>query len=183
MNKITLSEETKLIGILSDTHTFLDPRISEVLSGVDVILHAGDIMSNDVLEQLSNLTKQVISVAGNNDIESVWPTKHADIVNAIPEVVELDVQGQKLGLIHGHQYGMSQPDHQKLRQVFDDCRMVIYGHTHKQVIDNTESPWIINPGAAGKIRTKGGPGCLILEIENDNWQIKTFKFIDQKMAA
>ena len=183
MTTIKLSDNVKKIGILSDTHAYLDERIKETLQDCDVILHAGDIMANEILEQLANLSAQVICVAGNNDVETVWPKKHKDIVNAIPEHVELEINQQKLAMIHGHQYGMAQPDHEKLRQAFEDARVIIYGHTHKQVIDNSQTPWVINPGAAGKIRTQGGPACLVLNIEEQNWQIQTIKFVDRQAAA
>jgi predicted phosphodiesterase len=60
--------------------------------------------------------------------------------------------------------------------------VIIYGHTHKQIIDKSSMPWVINPGAAGQTRTNGGPSCLILEVSGEKleqWQITPYRFSEK----
>ena len=175
---IKLDSYVKRIGILSDSHGHLDERILSSLNDVDIIIHAGDIMDNCVINKLKDTTKACFFVTGNNDTASLWSEEHKTIVKKIPESLILEIDNNKIGIIHGHQFGRHQPDHKLLRNKFEECRLIIYGHTHKQIIDNQHSPWVINPGASGKIRTRGGVSCLLLNIEEKQWNIQTIKYID-----
>ena len=49
------------------------------------------------------------------------------------------------------------PDHTDLRWDHADARLIVYGHTHIRVVDQKEVPWVVNPGASGKVRNHGGP--------------------------
>ena len=62
------------VGILSDSHGFLDPRIAEAVNQCDYIVHAGDIFNAQVLEQLKP-KKKLVAVAGNNDFPAFWKTE------------------------------------------------------------------------------------------------------------
>jgi predicted phosphodiesterase len=53
---------------------------------------------------------------------------------------------------HGHEHGWKTPSHKSLLQTYPNAKVIIYGHTHKQVIDTESSPWVINPGASGAVR-------------------------------
>ena len=78
---------------------------------------------------------------------------------------------------------MSQPRHDSLREAHADSRVVVYGHTHAMTQDRSSQPWVINPGAAGNERTKGGPSCLILTAhEKQEWEIEEFRFSDVASA-
>ena len=68
------------------------------------------------------------------------------------------------------------PDLAELRSAHPGVRAIVYGHTHKLLIDKQESPWVINPGAAGRIRNRGGPSCLVLTASPGSWDIETFRF-------
>ncbi len=180
---VSLNPSIKTIGILSDSHGFLDSRILNALKNVDVILHAGDIMDKSVMEQLLAINANVYFVTGNNDVEAVWPKKHASVVKAIPESIVFTIGLDKIGIIHGHQFGKQKPDHNRIREHFAECRMAIYGHTHHQTIDTLAQPWVINPGASGNVRTHGGVSCLLLSLKKDHWDVQTIKYKDQKIAA
>ena len=79
----------------------------------------------------------------------------------------------------GIKHGGHQPCHESLRKAHPDAKIIVYGHSHKQVIDKDEVPWVINPGAAGKTRTHGGPSCLVIECSNTKeWQIEAYRFSD-----
>jgi predicted phosphodiesterase len=72
---------------------------------------------------------------------------------------------------------MYKPSHDDLRRAHPDARLIIYGHTHISVIDK-DNPvqWVANPGASGDTRNKGGPSCMMLSIENNEWDLQLFKF-------
>ncbi|HHQ69657.1 MAG TPA: metallophosphoesterase, partial [Halothiobacillaceae bacterium] len=55
-----------------------------------------------------------------------------------------------------------------------EARAIVYGHTHRRVIDQSQIPWVLNPGAAGRIRAIVGPGCLLLNAQADVWSVETF---------
>lgn len=165
---------TVKVGILSDSHGYLDPRIADTVNGCEYIIHAGDIFNAGVLNQLSPTTG-LIAVAGNNDIPAVWNEAEHDIVNTLPLMAELDLPGGTLTVEHGHRFG-NHPGHDQLREHHQHSKLVVYGHTHHRIIDQEKSPWVINPGASGKVRTHGGPSCLILTVNEKHWQIETSVF-------
>ena len=169
------------VGILSDTHGHVDPRILEVVNKCDYIIHAGDICGAHVLEQLKPL-KKLYAVAGNNDFEAAWHPSEADVVTTLPKTIELELPGGLVIIEHGHRLG-GMPDHEQFRWDHAEAKMVIYGHTHKRVIDKKTEPWIINPGAAGKERTKGGPSCMTLHASESDWRIEEIVFSDDESTS
>jgi putative phosphoesterase len=164
------------VGILSDSHGFLDPRIKNTVNGCDYIVHAGDIFNAYVLEQLKP-KKELIAVAGNNDFPAFWDESEADVVKALPKNSRLELPGGLLVVEHGHRLG-NQPDHDDFRLDHADARLIVYGHTHRRAIDQKEEPWVVNPGASGEVRTHGGPSCLILHAGEGEWKIDTILFKD-----
>ncbi len=170
------------IAIISDTHGVIDPSIMEIIKSCDQVVHAGDICAASVLQQISEANPNLTAVTGNNDIAALWPAEDADIVNALPRTAELDLPGGKLCIEHGHIHGMHQPDHQLLRQAHPHARMIVYGHTHTMIVDDDQQPTVINPGAAGHTRTRGGPSCLILEASEAQWNVEKFRFEESAAA-
>lgn len=170
-NDVFKSSEPNILKILviSDTHGFVNPDIAKLTPQYDVLIHAGDIIEEEALAQL-NFSGKFIAVSGNND--SHLP--HLD------RVAVLDLFGKKLVVEHGHIHGHYKPCHHSLRQTYPDAQAIIYGHTHIQVVDKSQTPWIINPGAAGKTRTNGGASCLSLTISpHKPWQIESLRFEDK----
>jgi putative phosphoesterase len=163
------------VAIISDTHAVLDPRIAEVISQADIAIHAGDIGNANVLNAMRPKSGQVIAVSGNNDHAVFWPTEQSRIVEAMPEIARLDLPGGSVAVEHGHRHSARSPDHRSLRQAHPDAKLVIYGHTHHQVVDDTSLPWVVNPGAAGATRTHGGPSYLILTASEHDWKIESFR--------
>jgi putative phosphoesterase len=164
---------TVTIAVISDTHAHLDSRIIEIIRECDIAVHAGDICGSEILESMQPKTGKVYAVTGNND-----PFCHATNTQ-LPKVLSFTVFGEKITIEHGHEHGHHKPDHELLRQAHNDSKLVIYGHTHKQVIDQEASPWILNPGAAGKTRNHGGPSCLIINcFEDKEWHVDKYRFSD-----
>ncbi len=166
------------VGILSDSHGFLNPQIRDTVNQCDYIVHAGDIFNAGVLEQLKP-GKELIAVAGNNDYPAVWKAEEASVVAALPKTAELPLPGGLLIVEHGHRLG-NHPDHDQLRWDHAEARLVVYGHTHHRALDQKAEPWVVNPGASGKARTHGGPSCMVLSAAESEWNIETFIFSESE---
>ncbi len=119
---------------------------------------------------VGGISKQkFIAVKGNNDIH----------IATLNEVEVLELPGGNIVIEHGHMHGHFEPSHESLREAYPEAKAIIYGHTHKQVIDNKEMPWVINPGSAGQIRNYGAARCLTLTIEDqDEWTIQPHIYDD-----
>ncbi len=172
-NKVT-------VGILSDSHGYLYPEVKDTVNGCDYIVHAGDIFNANILEQLKPKI-ELVAVAGNNDTAALWDSAEAAVVRALPKVHKLTLPGGDLIVEHGHRLG-NNPDHTDLRWDHAEARLIVYGHTHKRVVDQKEEPWVVNPGASGKVRNHGGPSCLILQASESEWKIETILFTDVETA-
>ncbi|SUZ50039.1 uncharacterized protein METZ01_LOCUS2893, partial [marine metagenome] len=154
------------IGILSDTHGTVHPQIVELINDCDFALHAGDIVDIEVLQKL-NPKQEVFAVRGNNDYH----------ITHLEDVEVLSLPGGKIVIEHGHRHGHYEPCHDSLRKSYPDAKAIIYGHTHRQVIDQTKTPWVINPGAAGETRNYDGAKCLMITIDSEKeWGIESHSF-------
>lgn len=171
-----MNNNSVTVGILSDSHGYLDPRIADTVNQCDHIVHAGDIFNAHVLSQLKP-KKELIAVAGNNDFSDFWKKEEAEVVNALPAMDKLELPGGLLVVEHGHRFG-NHPGHEQFRADHTDARIIVYGHTHHRIIDQDAEPWVVNPGASGKVRTHGGPSCLVLYASADEWKIDTVLFTD-----
>jgi putative phosphoesterase len=154
------------ICILSDSHGFIHPEIIKIAGQSDFVLHAGDIINAGILSQLKPKQK-LIAVKGNND-------EHIASLNAVEF---LQLPSGKIAIEHGHLHGYHNPSHDSLRATYPDAKVVIYGHTHKQVVDKESTPWVINPGASGETRNYGSSKCLVIDIhESQEWIIISYTF-------
>ena len=130
------------VVVLSDTHS---PRrwkrcptaVAEHLRGADLILHAGDVCTADVLIELSSYAP-VQAVLGNNDLPEVaeW---------GAPEILELDLDGLKIGMIHDS--GQAAGRMQRMRGRFPGADLVIFGHSHIPMDAEAGGFRIFNPGS------------------------------------
>ena len=171
-----MNNNSTTVGILSDSHGYLDSRVKDAVNQCDYIVHAGDIFNAQVLAQLKP-KKELLAVAGNNDHHKLWDSAEADIVKALPMTEKLALPGGLLIVEHGHRLG-NHPDHDQFRWDHAEARLIVYGHTHRRIIDQQSEPWIVNPGASGKVRNHGGPSCLILNASVTEWTIETVLFAD-----
>jgi uncharacterized protein len=128
------------IGVVSDTHNYFDPRIPELLRGVDHILHAGDIGLPRILVQLEEIAP-VTAVIGNTD--------EAHFRYPLIEVVELD--GRRY-LIHHIVNPRALTDSLRQRVAKERPDVVVFGHTHKAFCEQVDGLLFFNPGYAGKSR-------------------------------
>ena len=137
-----------LIGLIADTHGYLDPRVPPALKGVELILHAGDIGAEGVLVALASIAP-VTAVAGNND---------ANLAQlGLPLRVDLNLEGVKLHLVH---------------RLIDaapgsDTRIIVYGHSHRAVVVERVGRLWVNPGAAGRVGFHHEVTLALLRLDDD----------------
>lgn len=160
------------IGVLSDSHGPIDEGILAALARCDCVINAGDSGGVAALDALAQ-AEMSVSVRGNNDVPEKWGSKHAKRLRQLPDVARIDVAAGYLIVIHGHQMRRAASRHRELRIRYAEAIAVIYGHSHHRIIDCTASPWILNPGACGRVRTFGGPSALLLEMRRHRWHVKT----------
>jgi putative phosphoesterase len=125
-----------VIGVISDTHGLVRPQALEALAGVELIIHAGDIGSPDVLDALRKLAP-VVAVRGNNDRE-LW-------AKTIAETEVVEIGGRCIYVLHD----LKELDLDPRASGFD---AVIAGHSHKPSISHRDGVLYLNPGSAGPRR-------------------------------
>ena len=141
------------IGLISDTHGKLRPEVFEVFEDVDLILHAGDIGPESILTELEAIAP-VHAVLGNTDT--------FELRARAAEALEVDIGGSRIVVVHGHQFGSPSAD--RLVEAYPEANVIVYGHTHRQRIDEVDGRLIINPGAAGPARFNLKPCVAILTL-------------------
>ena len=161
--------------IVSDTHGQLDARITALARDCDVVVHAGDVGNTTVLEALRAGGANVIAIRGNNDVASKWPRGERAALDALEDEARVGLPGGTLIAVHGDRYTPA-TRHARLRRDYPDARAIVYGHSHRLVVDDAAMPWILNPGAAGRARTYGGPSCLLLEARAKVWRVEPHRF-------
>ena len=172
-----------VISIVADSHGHVDPRVLEVVADSDVAIHAGDMMGKSVLDSMKPRTGLIVAVRGNNDTSEVWSDTEAEDLHQIPEIATLSCQGGKIAVEHGHLLHNIERNHFPLAYKYPDARMVIYGHTHFQRLDQDSYPWLVNPGASGITRNNGGASCYKLSICAQHWSVEPFKFTPIRKAG
>ena len=141
-----------MIGLVSDTHGMVRPGLFAALAGVEQILHAGDVGPDEVLIELETIAP-VSAVFGNTDLPGN--------PRLVDELV-LDIGGVSIHVSHGHEFGSPTPA--KLLAVYTQ-QVLVYGHTHRQMITEVAGRLVINPGAAGARRFDLQPSVARLTIE------------------
>lgn len=162
--------------LLADTHGVLDERIAEVVARCDYAVHAGDVGGWAPVEALRPRSGRVFVVRGNNDTPAKWHASQGEQLAALPDQIDVHLPGGRLVAVHGHRYGAVRERHERLRAHFPAARTIVYGHSHRLVCDTDRTPWVLNPGAAGRSRTYGGPSCLVLTIRSGQWHMEVVRF-------
>ncbi len=124
------------VGVISDTHGLARPQALAALVGSELIVHAGDVGSPQVLDALTAIAP-VAAIRGNNDAGG-W-------ARGLPETRVVEVGGARLYVLHA----IGDLDRDLVRQGF---AAVIAGHSHKPSIERTSGVLFVNPGSAGPRR-------------------------------
>jgi uncharacterized protein len=141
-----------LVGLISDTHGLVRPTVQSVLKGAELILHAGDVGGDDVLDEL-NLIAPVLAVYGNTDLPGD-PRLTAEI--------DRTIDGVSIHVSHGHEVGSPTPDQLLERYA---AQVIVYGHTHRPLVTLAGGRLVVNPGAAGARRFKLEPSVALLRLD------------------
>ncbi|MCP1495466.1 putative phosphoesterase [Pseudomonas migulae] len=136
------------VGVISDTHGLLRPEALAALEGCERIIHAGDIGSVDILDQLA-LIAPLHVVRGNNDLDAPWAEHIADSLH-------FDLNGWETLLVH---------DIADVPVVLDaSIKLVVTGHSHKPLMEWRGERLYLNPGSAGRRRFKLPVTLALLEV-------------------
>lgn len=142
------------IGVISDTHNFLDPRIAEIFRGVEHILHGGDIGRPDLLAELEAIAP-VTAVSGNTDDDPGYrPTAVVTLAEKKFLVHHIVTPGE-----------FKQPIYRRISAESPD--VVVFGHTHKPFAERLGNTLFFNPGYAGKQRFDMRRSVALLTIARD----------------
>jgi hypothetical protein len=164
------------VAILSDTHGHLNPGVLAETRRCQHIVHAGDVCGAEVLRALAAGEARVLAVRGNNDTPARWGHGDAALLEGLPEEGRIELPGGSLVVVHGDRYGPARTRHARLRRHYAGARAVVYGHSHRHVLDLAGPPWVLNPGAAGRTRTFGGPSLILLEASTAGWSLELRQF-------
>ena len=138
-----MGRRPRTLGVISDTHGYFDPALPALFRGVEAILHAGDVVGREVLEQLKAIAP-VIAIAGNND--------GPPLSDELPAWRTVDIDGARILILHD----LGKPE--RLRAPASELvsrerpRVVVSGHSHAGRVDVREGILFVNPGSAGKKR-------------------------------
>jgi hypothetical protein len=162
------------LGLVADNHGLVDPALRPLLEGVDEILHAGDLVTTDILQQLRKLAP-VQAVRGNNDV--------AAGLDVLPEELLLERAGLRLLVRHivgrpGRLDGAAQRAIRRQRP-----RIVVAGHSHRPLVEESEGVLFVNPGSCGPRRFKL-PRCAgVLEFTADSIRVRVVDLDDGTRLA
>lgn len=135
------------------------PDVHIALAGVEMILHAGDVGGDDVLDELT-LIAPVSAVYGNTD-DPDNPRLRREI--------NINVDDVHIHVIHGHELGVPTPAKLLAKYVGD---VLVYGHTHRQLVTRHERRLAVNPGAAGARRFNILPSVAVLAVSSGKAEVK-----------
>lgn len=149
------------IGVLSDTHVpavapALPPIIYDIFHGVDLILHAGDIVELSVLDDLRAIAP-VEAVAGNVD--------SAEVQVRLPSKKIIPIGNFTVGLIHG-KYKLN-VQQEMIRKEFDNVDLIVYGHSHQPFWGVIDGVYFLNPGSPTDKRHAPYNSVALLEVGED----------------
>jgi len=138
------------VGLVSDTHGRVDPRVHEALAGVDAILHAGDIGADSVLYELQTIAPMLLAVLGNCDYDDYgWDLRLQ---------AQATVAGAQFLVVH---------DFHDLGRIPDGTDVVVCGHSHRPSIRYHGLTLVVNPGSASQRRREPSRSVAIVEIAED----------------
>lgn len=144
---------TRTIGLISDTHGLVRPECFTALEGVEIIFHAGDVGSREVVHILSKIAP-VQAVWGNTDDPG-----DPGLLQHFTETID----GVSVHVSHGHELGRPTPQALLARYAAD---VIVFGHTHRPIVVSVGERLVVNPGAAGPRRFHFQPSVARLTIRD-----------------
>ena len=148
-----------VVGLISDTHGMVRASVHDALTGVELILHAGDVGGDAILDELE-IIAPVLAVYGNTD---------APVDPRLAASIDLEIGGVRVHVSHGHELGSPTPEKLLERYPAD---VIVYGHTHQQLVARADGRLVVNPGAAGARRFKLEPSVARLTIADGRAEVE-----------
>ncbi len=148
---VVSGEAEHLVGLISDTHGLVRPQALEALAGAGLILHAGDIGSPSVLEEIASVAP-VVAVRGNND-KGAW-------AEALPDYEVVEVGGTFIYVLHD-------ANELDLSPEAAGFRVVVSGHSHHPSVREQRGVLYVNPGSAGPRRFRLPVSVALLRVRGD----------------
>ena len=153
-----------LAVVIADTHVprrarALPQGLLAHLRRADLILHAGDLMVGDVLEELGAYAP-VRAVRGNLDPPEL----------ELPETLEFDFGGVRVAMIHDS--GRKQGRRARLRRRFPDARVVVFGHSHIPFLEDEDGFMLLNPGSPTDRRRQPHHTFALLHAEEEEGRVR-----------
>jgi len=154
-------------GLISDTHGRLHPHVLGIFAGVEAVWHAGDVMGEDILDELE-LVAPTLAVAGNCDMASP----------RLPALREIAAPFGKVVLCHSHLVGGGHGPPSRLVEHFRRLkpRLILYGHTHRRHESCHDGIWLVNPGAACRPRFRDESTVAVTEWDEATDEL-SFRFV------
>lgn len=140
------------IGVLSDTHGFLDPEVPKLFAGVTHILHGGDIGSASIILELEQVAP-VTAVLGNTDFGHNYRDTETTLLGELKILIHHIVNPHALN------------DHLGARLTRENPDVVVFGHTHKPFCETIGRRLFFNPGYSGKPKYGQGRSVAILHCD------------------
>ena len=156
----TEKRDTVQIGVLSDTHGFLRDEVVAALQGMDLIIHAGDVGSPDILDALEEIAP-VVAVRGNMDRD--------DRPGNLPKTEMIQVDSGFIYVLH-NLYDLD------LVPEAADVLAVVSGHTHKPSVAKKNGVLFLNPGGAGHRRFNYPITVAVLVVGNSEMTPRIIEF-------
>jgi uncharacterized protein len=154
------------IGVISDTHGLLRSEAIELLQGVDIIIHAGDIGRPEVLETLQTIAP-VAAVRGNMD--------GGQLGLVLPETESILIGNVLIHVLHDLNRMQCDP-------ADEGIHMVINGHTHRPLLNTMQGVMYLNPGSAGPRRFFLPVSLAHVELINERISVRHID-LDQSTPA
>lgn len=145
------------IAVLSDTHGLLRPEVKNIISECDAVLHAGDINSRKIIEEMMTAAKPEIPfyiVRGNNDKE--W-------AEDLPHYEKFTLEEVNFYMVHNKK---------DIPNDLGDRQIIVFGHSHKYFEEFRDGRLWLNPGSCGKRRFNQEITMAVLNIENGAWSVE-----------
>ena len=145
-----------MIGLISDTHGLLRPEALAALDGCELILHAGDIGTPEIVEQLRAIAP-IIAIRGNVDTGQ-WAF-------AFPETTVVETPSASIYMLHD-------VNELELDPAAAGFHIVLSGHSHKPSRTERDGVLYVNPGSAGPRRFKLPVTVARLDLSQEPWQVE-----------
>jgi hypothetical protein len=126
-----------------------------LIAGAELVLHGGDFVTVEVLEELRAIGPSVEGVSGNMDEPALKET--------LPKQRVVEVESVRIGMVHDA--GPRLRREARLAARFEDCEAVVYGHTHVPQVERFQHLWILNPGSPTERRSAPVHSMIVLRVQ------------------